>query len=116
MSLRRLKALGAKTLTNANFYFIVDDQIQSATTLGKLAYTMPSIDDFFGGVDMTTTIHTAYLANKDENLNFQLQVANTAEATDSVCPKGSESKCEVRYNLRYTPWVYDIVPNQVYFD
>jgi hypothetical protein len=48
----------------------IDDQIQSATTLGKLAYTMPAIDDFFGGVDMTTTIHTAYLANKDENLKF----------------------------------------------
>jgi hypothetical protein len=22
----------------------------------------------------------------------------------------------VHYNLRYTPWLYDIVPNQVYFD
>jgi hypothetical protein len=48
----------------------VDDQIQSATTLGRLAYTMPSISDFFGGKDMTTVIHTSYLAYKDEKLSF----------------------------------------------
>ena len=65
-----MKDLTRKNTHDPKFYPIVDDQIQSATTLGKLAYTMPAIDDFFGGVDMTTTIHTAYLANKDENLNF----------------------------------------------
>ena len=45
------------------FYLLVDDQIQSATTLGKLAYKMPAIADFFGVDDFTKAINTAYLAN-----------------------------------------------------
>ena len=53
------------------FYFLVDDQIQSATTLGKLAYKMPAIADFFGVDDFTKAINTAYIGNsKDENLKF----------------------------------------------
>ena len=99
------------------FYFSVDDQIQSATTLGKLAYKMPAVADFFGVDDFTKAINTAYLANsKDENLKFVVKVANTAEATDSLCPEDKQDKCEVYYNLRYTPLLYDVVPNQVFFD
>ena len=99
------------------YHFLVDDQIQSATTLGKLAYKMPAIADFFGVDDFTKAINTAYIANsKDENLKFVVKVANTAEATDSLCPEKDQSKCEVYYNLRYTPLLYDVVPNQVFFD
>ena len=99
------------------YHFLVDDQIQSATTLGKLAYKMPAIADFFGVDDFTKAINTAYIANsKDENLKFVVKVANTAEATDSLCPEKDQEKCEVYYNLRYTPLLYDVVPNQVFFD
>ena len=81
--------------------------------LGKLAYTMPSIADLVGDI---SAINTHYVANTDENLKFRIKVANTAEATDSSCPTGSESKCEVYYNLKYTPLLHDTVPNQVYWD
>ena len=78
---------------------------------------MPAIADFFGVDDFTKAINTAYLANsKDENLKFVVKVANTAEATDSLCPLDKQDKCEVYYNLRYTPLLYDVVPNQVFFD
>ena len=78
---------------------------------------MPALADFFGVDDFTKAVSTAYIANnKDENLKFVVKVANTAEATDSLCPEKDQSKCEVYYNLRYTPWLYDIVPNQVYWD
>lgn len=78
--------------------------------LGKLAYTMPSISELMSNAPISV-ISTHYLANKSEFLQFRLKVANTAEATDSICPKASEAKCEVHYSLRYTPLLHDVVPN-----
>ena len=45
-----------------------------------------------------------------------MKVANTAEATNTACPEGEEDKCTVSYNLEYTPLLFDISPNQVYWD
>jgi len=95
--------------------FLVDDQIQSATVLGKLAYTMPSISELFRGAPISA-IATHYIANKSEDLQFRVKVANTAEATDSSCPEEWEHKCEVYYNLRYTPMLHDVSPSNVYWD
>ena len=97
------------------FVILVDDQIQSATILGKLAYTMPSISDLMRGAPISA-INTHYIANQDENLKFRIKVANTADSTDSSCPDSIESKCEVHYSLRYTPLLHDTVPSQVYWD
>lgn len=47
----------------------IDDEIQSATVLGRLAYTMPPITEILGGVPMET-FSTHYLANASENLEF----------------------------------------------
>ena len=63
-----------------------------------------------------SVINTHYIANSDENLKFKVKVANTAEATDSSCPEGSESKCEVYYSMRYTPMLHDTSPSNVYWD
>ena len=83
--------------------------------LGRLAYTMPSISDLMGGAHIDV-INTHYLANQDENFKMRIKVANTAEATDSSCPKADEGKCEVYYSLRDTPLLHDTVPSQVYWD
>lgn len=83
--------------------------------LGKLAYTMPSVSELMSNAPISV-ISTHYLANESEFLKFRVKVANTAEATDSICPKSIESKCEVHYSLRYTPLLHDTVPSQVYWD
>ena len=97
-----------------NFIQIVDDQIQSATVLGRLAYTMPSVEDATGRT--YDALSTFYIANSDSNLRFRVSVANTAEATDSVCSESNLDKCEVAYNWLYTPYLHDVSPNQVYWD
>ena len=83
--------------------------------MGRLAYTMPAITDLLGANGMEM-ISTHYIANQSEDLKFKVKVSNTAEATDSSCPEDIESKCEVHYNLRYTPLLHDTVPNQIYWD
>ena len=94
---------------------IVDDEIQSAPTLGRLAYTMPAITDILGGVPMET-FSTHYLANASENIEFIVHVDNTAEATTSSCLETDETVCKVRYSMRYTPLLHDISPSNVFFD
>ena len=47
---------------------------------------------------------------------MRIEVANTAEETDSSCHTDIAAKCEVHYSLRYTPILYDTVSNQVYWD
>ena len=96
-------------------YYIVDDEIQSATALGKLAYTMPAITDILGGVPMET-FNTHYVANAAEHIEFRLSVDNTADATTSGCPEDWEHKCVVGYSMRYTPLLHDISPSNVYLD
>ena len=83
--------------------------------MGRLAYTMPAITDILGGVPMET-FNTHYLANDSEHIKFLIHVDNTADATTSSCNEDWESKCEVRYSLRYTPLLFDITPSNVYFD
>jgi hypothetical protein len=93
----------------------IDDEIQSATTLGRLAYTMPAITDVLGGVPMET-FSTHYLANESENIEFLIHVDNTAEATTSSCDEKDEGSCKMRYSMRYTPLLHDISPSNVYLD
>jgi len=71
---------------------------------------MPSISELMSGAPIDV-INTHYIANTDENLKFSVKVSNTAEATDSSCPEKWEGKCEVHYNLRYTPMLLDVSPN-----
>ena len=66
-------------------YFSVDDEIQSNTVVGRLAYTVPGIPDIMGTMEAAST---HYIANNDIELKFELKVANTAEATNSACPEG----------------------------
>ena len=89
---------------------LVDDEIQSATALGRLAYTMPSISDVHGGLPMKA-FATHYLANGSENIEYHIKVDNTADATTSACPEGKEEPCTVRYSMRYTPLLHDVSPN-----
>ncbi len=83
--------------------------------LGRLAYTMPPITGVMGNIPYEA-MSTFKIANNDENLRFTISVANTAEATDSVCDESIIGKCEVAFNWRYTPMLHDVVPNQVYWD
>ena len=75
---------------------------------------MPSVEDATGRT--YDALSTFYIANSDTNLRFRVSVANTAEATDSVCPDDALGKCEVAYNWLYTPYLHDVSPNQVYWD
>jgi len=93
----------------------IDDEIQSATALGRLAYTMPSLSTIFNGMPLEA-FSNHFIANGAEELEFHVKVANTADATDSACPEGSEMKCTVQFSMRYTPLLVDVSPNQVYFD
>ena len=53
------------------YYILVDDAIQSAPSLGRLAYTIPSLPDLFGGVAMSTfKNHYASSDPKNENIEF----------------------------------------------
>lgn len=82
--------------------------------MGRLAYTMPPITAVMGRT--YEAMATFNLANNDENLRFELSVANTADATDSLCPDSKKGKCEVAFNWRYTPYLHDIVPNEIFWD
>jgi len=94
---------------------VVDDEIQSATTLGRLAYTMPSVVDIMGTKDWSA-VSTHYLANQEADFKFEIKVANTAEATNTACDEDKTGPCTVSFNLEYTPLLFDVTPNQVYWD
>lgn len=93
----------------------IDDEIQSAPDLGRLAYTLPAITDVLGGVPIET-FNTHYIANSDENIIFELKTSNQAEATNSACPDEWKGKCYVNYSLRYTPLLHDVTPSNVFWD
>ena len=76
---------------------------------------MPAITDILGGVPMEA-FNTHYVANSDENIEFQVRLSNTADATDGACPEGTEEKCTMRYSMRYTPLLHDVSPSNVYLD
>ena len=102
-------------LTNFALYYIVDDEIQSATASGRLAYTVPAITDIVGGAPIET-FNTHWIADQSEKIKFRLSVDNTADATTSACPEDWEDKCNVEYSMRYTPLLHDISPSNVFFD
>lgn len=94
----------------------IDDEIQSAPPLGRLAYTMPSLPDLFGGVPMDT-FNSHYLANNgDESIRFEVKVQNNAENSFMPCEDGATANCRVRYRKKYTPMLQDISPSDVYLD
>ena len=96
-------------------FYLVDDEIQSDTTLGHLAYTMQAINDVLSGVTMEK-FNTHYLANAAEDIEFMINVDNTTDATTSSCNEDWEGKCLVQYSMRYMPLLHDISTSNVYFD
>ena len=104
-----------RILINVLRIIIVDDEIQSATALGRLAYTIPAITDIVGGLPMEA-FNTHYLANSNENIEFSIAVDNTADASTSACHENWEAKCEVKYSMRYTPMLHDVSPSNIFFD
>ena len=102
-------------LTFFGVFSIVNDEIQSATALGRLAYTMPAVTDILGGVPMDV-FSTHYVSNNNENLEFILSVDNTADATTAACSDANAYRCLIKYSLRYTPLLHDVTPSQVYLD
>ena len=59
---------------------------------------------------------THYLANDSENIEFNISVDNTADATTSSCNEDWEGKCLVQYSMRYMPLLHEISTSNVYFD
>jgi hypothetical protein len=51
----------------------LDDAIQSAPSLGRLAYTVPSLPDLFGGVTMES-FRNHYVIDNDEAIRFSIKV------------------------------------------
>ena len=93
-----------------------DDQIQSSTTVGRLAYTLPGLPDLFK-TDSMESFNQHFIANnEDETIGFELKIQNDADSTVVECVGGSESKCKVQYLFRYTPLLIDISPNNVYHE
>ena len=92
-----------------------DDEIQSAPALGRLAYTVPSLTDLWGGVSMDT-FNQHYIANNgDEAMRYQVKVQNNAENSFMPCEAGN-SFCNISFRKRYTPMLHDISPSNVYLD
>jgi hypothetical protein len=60
-------------LTLAGTPLDLDDAIQSAPSLGRLAYTIPSLPDLFGGVPMST-FRNHWVADDSEAIQFSLKV------------------------------------------
>jgi len=50
----------------------VDDELQSNTVAGRLAYTVPSVSDVIGAP--LDAISNHYIANNDVSLKFEVSV------------------------------------------
>ena len=96
--------------------FSVDDSIQSAPTIGRLAYTMPSLPDLFNGMPMEAFSNHWVQNNGDEAIRFRVKIQNNADNTFMPCPDNIGSKCDIQFRKRYTPMLHDIVPSNVYLD
>ena len=92
----------------------IDDEIQSSTTMGLLAYTLPSLPDLYGGVPMSNFNQHFIGNNNNEGINYDLKIQNTADSTIVEC--SNPSLCRVNYRLRYTPLLQDVVPSNVFWD
>ena len=56
--------------------------------MGKLAYTVPSISDLFGGVPISN-FNQHYIGNaNDEAISFELKVQNVPDSTVVTCEDG----------------------------
>ena len=83
--------------------------------MGRLAYTMPAITDVLGGIPMES-FNTHFIANDAEEIEFEIHIDNTADASTSSCEEDHEGPCLVQYSMRYTPLLHDISPSNVYLD
>ena len=92
----------------------IDDQIQSSTSVGRLAYTLPGLPDLFGTGTMDS-FNQHFIANSEnESIGFELKIQNDADSSVVECL--DTSKCQVQYRFRYTPLLFDISPSNVYHD
>ena len=91
-----------------------DDQIQSSTSVGLLAYTLPSLIDLFGASSMDSFNQHFIGNNENESIGFTLKVENSADSETVECLDAS--KCGVQYRFRYTPLLFDVSPSNVYHD
>lgn len=91
---------------------IADDEIQSHTSVGRLAYTMPSLPELFD-VSSYEPFSNHFATTNDEAIGFELKIHNNADASTVEC--ASSNKCRAQYRLRYTPILYDVSPSNVYY-
>ena len=49
-------------------------------------------------------------------IRFRIKVQNNADNTFIPCPDNIKDRCDVRYSMRYTPHLHDVVPNNIYLD
>ena len=91
----------------------MDDQIQSAPTLGRLAYTTPSLPDLYG-VPMEAFANHFTTNKGDDRLRFDVIVRNKPDEALIPCSESHPSKCRINFSKAYTPMLHDISPNEVY--
>jgi hypothetical protein len=92
----------------------IDDEIQSAPTSGRLAYTLPSLPELYAKPYEFFAAHYALSGTQDETIGHFVQVLETDSRRQLVCSR--TWKCRINYSYRYTPQLFDITPSNVYLD
>lgn len=87
----------------------------SRPSKGRLSYTTPSFYDFFEWTPdyqwMFTDFHYLFESGHYQ-LNTQMSVVNLETMGEVVCR--NHDRCDVRYQIRYTPILWDTIPSNVY--
>lgn len=85
-----------------------DDIFQSSPVNGRLHYTLPSATDLVPGVNMEDF-------KSINSLNLDTQVYNLATLETLVCASYEEHLCRIRMNWNWTPIIYGVQPQVLYY-
>ena len=91
-----------------------DDQFSSCPVNGILALTTPSVMDIFSATWADFNGLNPSLPANVQRLTVAVQNAADADGEPIEC-EDSES-CTIEYSRWLTPYIHDVVPNQVFLD
>ena len=92
--------------------YLESDVFSSCPVNGIIAFTTPSVMDLVGATWADFNGAGQLPANTQR---FTLAVQNAADATDPIeC--SDPALCTIEYSRWLTPYIHDVVPNQVFYD
>ena len=107
LGVRQFKAL----LFNQVLFNVGDDEFFSNPSNGKIAFTAPSVMDLYGRPFDDFNGSTPLPDGNDFDAEFYVEVVNSKGEVLDCSPI---SNCEIQYERRFTPMLYEVVPNQIY--